>query len=225
MMRVLAAGRADSQAGRRSCGAPLVQTSVPLAVADQTLPRDTTIINQLNLGAINPALSGVVYNFPVRATGNQGLTEESTESIEVGYTGIIAKRATVSAAVYWTTNEDEIFFTQTGRYLPPSPPPGWPLPPGVLAALPPPCVTLPCTTGGLPSAFSYLNLGTVKNKGFELGVDGALSEAVNVFANYSYQTSPCRLRVVGDHLPPTNRFNVGSLQPWDVPRQCVGQLC
>ncbi len=76
---------------------------------------DTTIINQLNLGAINPALSGVVYNFPVRATGNESLTEESNESIEVGYTGVLAKRATVSAAVYWTTSEDEIFFTQTGR--------------------------------------------------------------------------------------------------------------
>ncbi len=102
---------------------------------------DTTIINQLNLGAINPALTGVVYNFPVRATGNEGLTEESTESIEVGYTGVINKRATVSAAVYWTKNEDEIFFTQTGRYRAAAPPPGWPLPPVVLEVLPPPCTT------------------------------------------------------------------------------------
>ena len=77
---------------------------------------DTTIVNQVNLGAINPALNGVVYNFPVRAVGNQDLVEESTESFELGYTGIIKKRATVSAAVYWTTNKDEIFFTQTGRY-------------------------------------------------------------------------------------------------------------
>ena len=171
---------------------------------------DTTIVNQLNLGAINPALNNVVYNFPVRATGNQSLTEESTESIEVGYTGVIAQRATVSAAVYWTKNKDEIFFTQTGRYLPPSPPPGWPLPAAVLALLPPPCVSLPCTTGGLPSAFSYLNLGTVKNKGFELGVDGALSQAVNVFANYSYQDEPVPDFALSEiNLPPTNRFNVG----------------
>ena len=56
----------------------------------------------------------------------------------------------------------------------------------VLEVLPPPCVPgAACTTGGLPSEFSYRNLGTVKNKGFELGVDGAVNRALNVFANYS----------------------------------------
>ena len=171
---------------------------------------DTTIINQLNLGLINPALSGLVYNFPVRAVGNESLTEESTESFEVGYTGIINDRATVSAAVYWTTNHDEIFFTQTGRYRAAAPPPGWPLPPVVLEALPPPCTTAVCTSGGLPSQFSYLNLGTVKNRGLELGVDGAVSQAVNVFANYSFQAEPDPDFALSEvNLPPTNRFNVG----------------
>jgi outer membrane receptor protein involved in Fe transport len=171
---------------------------------------DTTIINQLNLGAINPALNGVVYNFPVRATGNEGLTEESTESFELSYTGVINNRATLSAAMYWTTNEDEIFFTQVGRYRAATPPPGWPLPAVVLEALPPPCATAVCTSGGLPSAFSYLNLGTVKNRGFELGIDGAVSQALNVFANYSYQAEPEPDFALSEiNLPPTNRFNVG----------------
>ncbi len=171
---------------------------------------ETTIVNQLNLGAINPALSGVVYNFPVRAVGNEGLTEESTESFEVGYTGIINKRATVSAAMYWTTNHDEIFFTQTGRYRAAAPPPGFPLPPVVLEILPPACATAVCTTGGLPSEFSYRNLGEVKNRGFELGIDGALSQAVNLFANYSYQAEPEPDFALSEiNLPPTNRFNVG----------------
>ncbi len=76
--------------------------------------------------------------------------------------------------------------------------------------LPPACTSATCTTGGLPSAFSYLNLGTVKNKGFELGVDGALSQAVNVFANYSYQDEPVPDFALSEiNLPPTNRFNVG----------------
>jgi outer membrane receptor protein involved in Fe transport len=171
---------------------------------------DTTIVNQLNLGAINPALAGVVYNFPVRAIGNEALTEESLQAYEVGYTGVINKRATVSAAVYWNENQDEIFFTQTGRYLPATPPPGWPLPPVVLAALPPPCLTLPCTSGGLPSEFSYRNLGKVKNRGFELGVDGAVNQALNVFANYSYQAEPEPDFDKSEiNLPPTNRFNAG----------------
>ena len=171
---------------------------------------ETTIVNQLNLGAINPALAGVVYNFPVRAVGNEALTEESTESFEVGYTGIIKQRATVSAAVYFTTNRDEIFFTQTGRYRAGAPPPAWPLPAVVLEVLPPPCATAVCTTGGLPSEFSYLNLGKVKNKGFELGIDGAVNRAWNVFANYSFQAEPEPDFALSEiNLPPTHRFNAG----------------
>jgi len=171
---------------------------------------DTTIINQLNLGLINPALSGQVYNFPVRAIGNQDLREESVQSYEVGYTGVIRNRATVSAAIYWNTSKDEIFFTQTGRYRASTPPPGWPLPPVVLELLPPPCTGATCTTGGLPSEFSYLNLGQVKNKGLELGVDGAVNQALNVFVNYSYQAEPVPDFDKSEiNLPPTNRFNVG----------------
>jgi hypothetical protein len=104
---------------------------------------DTTIVNQLNLGAINPALNGVVYNFPVRAIGKRGLSEEATQVVEVGYTGVIKNRATLSAAVYWSESQDEIFFTQTGRYRAAAPPPGWPLPPVVLEVLPPPCTAPP----------------------------------------------------------------------------------
>jgi outer membrane receptor protein involved in Fe transport len=171
---------------------------------------ETTIINQLNLGLINPALAGVTYNFPVRAIGNESLTEESTQSFEVAYTGIINSRATVSVAVYFTENEDEIFFTQTGRYRAAAPPPGWPLPAVVLEVLPPPCASAVCTTGGLPSEFSYRNLGTVKNKGFELGLDGAVSRALNVFANYSWQAEPEPDFALSEiNLPPTHRFNAG----------------
>jgi outer membrane receptor protein involved in Fe transport len=171
---------------------------------------ETTIINQLNLGLINPALAGVTYNFPVRAIGNESLTEESTQSFEVAYTGIINNRATASVAVYFTENEDEIFFTQTGRYRAAAPPPGWPLPAVVLEVLPPPCTSAVCTTGGLPSEFSYRNLGTVKNKGFELGLDGAVSRALNVFANYSWQAEPEPDFALSEiNLPPTHRFNAG----------------
>jgi outer membrane receptor protein involved in Fe transport len=181
----------------------------------------TTIVNQVNLGAINPLFAGRTFNFPVNAIGNTDLSEESIESYEIAYTGVIAKRATVSVAVYFTQNKDEIFFTQTARYRALSPPPGWtaalaPLPPatalGVLEVLPPPCpsLTTPCTTGGLPSEFGYRNLGTNKNKGIELGVDGAVTEGLNVFANYSYQATPDPDFAISEvNLPPQNRFNAG----------------
>lgn len=187
---------------------------------------ETTILNQLDLAQINPgfaALPGRAFTFPVRAIGNENLTEESNDSYEIGYTGIIKNRATVSASVYWTKSSDEIFFTQTGRYRALNPPPGWvqALTPsglpatsiaGILEVLPPPCpgITATCTTGGLPSEFSYLNLGEVKNKGFELGVDGAVNRALNVFANYSYQATPDPDFDISEiNLPPTNRFNAG----------------
>ncbi|MGE0460010.1 MAG: TonB-dependent receptor plug domain-containing protein [Vicinamibacterales bacterium] len=184
---------------------------------------ETSIVNQLNLGLVNPLFAGRVYNFPVAAVGNEDLVQESTNALELAYTGVINNRATVSAAVYWTKNTDEIFFTQTARYRAANPPPGWtqalaplPLPTalGVLEVLPPSCLTLPpgtpCTTGGLPSEFSYRNLGEVINKGFELGVDGAVSQALNVFANYSYQAKPDPDFDISEvNLPPQNRLNLG----------------
>ena len=77
--------------------------------------------------------------------------------------------------------------------------------------LPPPCVPgAACTTGGLPSEFSYRNLGTVKNKGFELGIDGAVNRALNLFANYSWQAEPEPDFSLSEiNLPPTHRFNAG----------------
>jgi outer membrane receptor protein involved in Fe transport len=190
---------------------------------------ETTIINRVDLAQINPAfaaLPGRNFAFPLNAVGNESLSEESNESYEIAYTGIINNRATVSAAVYWTKSTDEIFFTQTGRYRALAPPPNWvqtfspggtPILPvqsilGILEVLPPPCASpvAPCTTGGLPSEFSYRNLGTVKNKGFELGVDGAVSQSLNVFANYSYQAEPEPDFALSEiNLPPTNRFNAG----------------
>jgi outer membrane receptor protein involved in Fe transport len=186
---------------------------------------DVTIINQLNfaqLAAINPIFTQLgTFSFPVGATGNEALKEESTEAFEIGYTGLINERATVSAAVYLTRNTDEIFFTQVARYRATNPPPGWLqrlalLPPqlalGILEGLPPACTSLvaPCTTGGLPSAFTYLNLGTNRNKGFELGVDAAASRAVNVFANYSFQATPDPdFDIAEVNLPPRHRFNAG----------------
>ena len=190
---------------------------------------ETTIINQLDLAQINAAFAGLpgrAFAFPVRAVGNEDLTEESTQSYEVGYTGTIRNRATLSAAVYFTKNSDEIFFTQVGRYRALAPPPNWlqtfspggtPILPvtsilGILEVLPPACASpvAPCTTGGLPSEFSYRNLGTVKNKGFELGIDGAVTEGLNVFANYSYQAEPEPDFALSEiNLPPTNRVNAG----------------
>ena len=163
---------------------------------------DVTLLNQVNLSAISPALSAFV--FPFRAVGNPDLEQETMTAYEIGYTGVLNRRATVTAAVYWNTTDDAIFFTQTGRYTAASPPVTWPpqIPTFVLNLIPPP---------GLPSQFSYQNLGTVHDKGIELGVDGVVNRYLNVIVNYSYQADP---DVEGfdpseTNFPANNRFNAG----------------
>jgi iron complex outermembrane receptor protein len=166
---------------------------------------ETAIINQLNLGLINPALAGQIFNFPVAANGNPNLEQETMTAYELGYTGqFMANRVLISAAVYRNKTEDAIYFTGASRYGAGNPPPGWPLPPVVLEVL-------AAAGSPLPSAFTYLNLGTVRDKGIELGVDAAVNRHLNVFTNYSYQWEP---EVEGFalsevNLPPNNRFNAG----------------
>jgi outer membrane receptor protein involved in Fe transport len=164
---------------------------------------NTAIINQINLGLIVPGLGA--FNFPVAAVGNADLKQETMTAYELGYTGqFMNNRVLVSAAVYRNQTEDAIYFTQNGRYGATNPPPGWPLPPAVLELL--------AQRGTpLPSSFTYLNLGEVRDKGVELGVDAAVNRYLNVFTNYSYQADP---EVEGFalsevNLPPNNRFNAG----------------
>jgi outer membrane receptor for ferrienterochelin and colicin len=163
---------------------------------------NVTLLNQANLSAISPALSQFV--FPFRAVGNPELDQETMTAYEIGYTGVLGRRATVQAAVYWNTTDDAIFFTQAGRYAAANPPLTWPpqIPTFVLDLLPPP---------GLPSLFTYQNLGTVHDKGIELGVEGVVNRYVNATVNYSYQADP---DVEGfdpseTNFPANNRFNIG----------------
>jgi outer membrane receptor protein involved in Fe transport len=160
---------------------------------------DATILNQVDLSALSPQLAQ--YVFPIRAVGNPDLAQETLTAYEIGYTGVVHPRLVLTAAVYWNDTDDAIFFTQAQRYSAAAPPPGWPLPPAVLDMLPAP---------GLPSTFTYLNLGAVRERGFELGADAAVHRGVGVFANYSYQTDP---RVAFDptevNFPPNHRANAG----------------
>jgi iron complex outermembrane receptor protein len=169
---------------------------------------ETAIINQLDLGLVNPLLAGRVFNFPVQAIGNPGLEEETMTAIELGYTGQFANnRVLVTAAVYRNKVEDAIYFTPSARYGAANPPPGW-----AQTGLPTLALEAMAAAGSpLPSQFTYLNLGTVRDKGVELGIDAALNNYVNVFTNYSYQWDP---EVEGFdisevNLPPNNRFNAG----------------
>lgn len=171
---------------------------------------EATILNEVNLAPLGlpPALAR--FPFPITASGNPDLEEERLRAYELGYIGNFGNRITVSAAAYWNRTENGIYFTPVAAYSPANPPPNWPLPPavlGVIAQLPTPIV--------LPAHFSYLNLGTIKDRGVELGVDAAVTQYLNVFTNYSFQAKPevedfpAGTGINDINWPAKNRFNAG----------------
>jgi outer membrane receptor protein involved in Fe transport len=172
------------------------------------------------LGAfLPPPLQGAVAQpFPlvVYAVGSTELREEALTAYEVGYTGNLTPRTTLTLAYYVNDVDDSINFvtlpTSQDPYTPQAPPPFWVesgLPPVLLGALAQQGVFLPRT------AFQYLNVGPVRNQGLEAGVEHVFTKSVSGFVNYSWQKDP---EVLDDPepfpaeelgLPPTHRFNVG----------------
>jgi len=158
---------------------------------------DVTILTPVTLPLVGP------FAFPTRALGNPDLKQETLTAFELGYTGVVNRRTTVSASVYWNNTDGSIGFTPVTFYSPASPPPGWPVP----------AMFVPVNT--LPSSYTYLNLGTVKDKGIELGADTVVNRYVNFFANYSYQWMPVvedlptGITINDFNWPAKNRFNVG----------------
>jgi outer membrane receptor protein involved in Fe transport len=171
---------------------------------------DVGILNQIDLGLINPALAGTNYVFGSQAVGNKQLKEESLTAYELAYTGMPVGQTLVGVAFYVNDTKNDILFRQVGSYTAAAPPPGWPLPPAVLNLL---IANNAFGEGnGLPSVLSYRNYGSVRQKGIELSVDSPVTQSTKVFVNYSYQTQPVATGFDSSLLnrPPSNRFNAGA---------------
>jgi outer membrane receptor protein involved in Fe transport len=170
---------------------------------------DVTILNQMDLGALSPALAGRSYVFPTLAQGNKALTEQSLKAYEIGYSGVINNRMSVSAAWYYNDMKNEINFTQDAGYSSKNVPPGWPLPPSYLDLI---IASGKFGTLGLPSHYTYVNFVKVKYQGLELGFDAQATRNVQVFANYSWQPDPsadASIPMSEVNIAPHNRFNAG----------------
>jgi outer membrane receptor protein involved in Fe transport len=138
------------------------------------------------------------------------LKEESLTAYELGYTGTFAGKTTIGLAYYINDTDDNINFITDlcrKRYTAAAPPTGWPFPPVVLEVLAQRGICL-------PAEFTYLNLGKIRNKGFEASIDHTFSRFVNAFANYSWQGDP---EARDDNtpaseitIPPHHRFNAGA---------------
>ncbi len=138
---------------------------------------DIQVLSDIDLGA------GTPFVFPVNARGSTDLKEESLTAYEIGYTGVMGRGLVLNAAFFLNDTRNIILFTQTGSYDSQNPPPGWPLPPGVLDRL--------VAQGmGLPSELAYRNFDRVQNRGVELSLDARLDAHFGAFANYSWQDEP-----------------------------------
>jgi outer membrane receptor protein involved in Fe transport len=159
----------------------------------------------LTVGAVGSRL-------PVGTKTQNELVEEGLTAYEVSYTGAVGQ-TTIGAAFYVNDLDNQINFSQLPTNLDPytaaNPPPGWPLPPSVLTSLAGNGIFLPRT------GFTYLNLGPIRQKGFEASVEHQINGTVSAFANYSWQGNPSVLDDPNPYpfqelaLPPTNRFNIG----------------
>ena len=177
--------------------APLLPPGLPPAVA-QPFP--------LVVGAVGS-------DIPIGGMPQDELTEESLTAYEVSYTGVLPLGTTLGGSFFVNRRDDSINFTALPPTLDPytaaTPPPGWRLPPVVLTQLAQFGIFLPRT------AFTYLNLGPIRQTGVELWLEQQVSRAVAASVNYSWQSEP---EILDDpnpylpselNLPPTHRFNAG----------------
>jgi outer membrane receptor protein involved in Fe transport len=143
---------------------------------------DTTVATALPLGLLNPALAGQTFLVPSDVNGNPDLTEEHMDAFEVAYTSTIRNRASLSIAGYYTSFADAIYFTQVSEWGLTTPPPGWFLGPLAWAGV--------YQVVKFPREYTYRNLGEVKSKGLEIGIDASITNEVGAFVNYSFQARP-----------------------------------
>jgi outer membrane receptor protein involved in Fe transport len=150
---------------------------------------------------------------PIGGTPQTKLTEQSLSAYELAYTGTFQNRTTVGASFYINDLNHSINFvplpTNLDPYTAANPPPGWQLPPAILTAMAAQGIFLPRT------AFTYLNLGPLRQKGLELSLDQRVNNTLTAFVNYSWQGQPEILADANPYptseldVPPTNRLNLG----------------
>jgi outer membrane receptor protein involved in Fe transport len=181
------------------------------SVINESLDIRTT--QGVDLRVLSPALP---FPFPlvVNIVGNDQLVEESMTAYEIAYTGTFGGKTTLGIAAYMNDLDDNINFVNlppsTDPYTAQNPPPGFPpqLAPA-LALLASRGIFLPRT------AATYLNLGPIRNKGVEVSLDHQFTNAVSVYANYSYQGKPkpkesdTPFPPEEISAPPKNRYNAG----------------
>jgi outer membrane receptor protein involved in Fe transport len=101
---------------------------------------------------------------------------EKQDAFEVGYTGTIGSNAAVFVTAYDQRVTNKIWFLPVSFYGPGAPPPGWPS-------------ADPATVPFLPHVFSFINLGSVRNRGVELAATYSVAR-LSLQGNYTFKADP-----------------------------------
>lgn len=127
----------------------------------------------VTLPAVVPLNPPFIY--AQRSIGSTALEVEKQDAVEVGYTGVLNSHTTFFATVYNQRIKNNIWFLPISFYGPGAPPPGWPLDPS----------TVPL----LPAVYSFINLGSVRDRGIELAVHAEWPR-VAFQGSYTFQADP-----------------------------------
>jgi outer membrane receptor protein involved in Fe transport len=152
--------------------------------------------------------TGPPVTIPILAVGNEDLDVARSDGFEVGYSGVLARRHTMTATFYHVVVDGEIQFGTSEFYGPFDPPPGWPL-----SFVP---------EGVLPKTSTFRNIGRLRSRGLELGFDSDWSRHLWSRLSYTYQDEPELTEAVAAfpttvNLPPTHQTSVlvgGANGPW-----------
>jgi outer membrane receptor protein involved in Fe transport len=141
--------------------------------------------------------------FPTHVEGKRDLNESHVESAEVGYRVRLGRALYLDTAAYWT-REKNVQDLYAAEYWTDDPlPPWWTLPPD----------WFPEET--LPKRYTYRNLATVEDIGFELGLEASWGERWSGHLTYSWQDLPrvSSLKEATDYnenYPARHRVSVGA---------------
>ena len=167
-------------------------------------------------------------DIPFGETARPGMREESLTAYEVSYTGSVTRRTTIGAAAYINRRDDPISFValplSADPYTAQNPPPGWAEYLGASQLPSPLAEQVPALLLDQMAqfnfffprtAFTYTNLGPVRQTGLELWLDQRLGRSASAWVNYSWQDEPEILEAENPYLPeelslpPTHRLNAG----------------
>ncbi len=142
-----------------------------------------------------------IFQLPVLTAGDASLAPQTIDALEVGYTGVVSPRLTLSLSAYRNKSKGLLSLLLAEIYSPQDPPAGWPLPLEVLAAL------------SLPKTFRFGSVGELAENGFEAAADFAVAPGLTASLNYSFQPEPDltgpRSSELAVNLPPRSRANLG----------------